>query len=506
MAAADLRMGSEQGERSGTGRLPSWYTPPMRGARLAVFAVWALVFAGYAPSLSGDLVQDDWFNISANFVLRQPWRWPMFFWEPKAVTRAEDAEDSYRPLMALSYGLTMQAAGANPFWYHLADISAHSANAALLFALARPCAGPWAALGGALLFAFHPAQAESVSYTSGARPNTFSLLLCLTALFLYKRPVSAGERAASVVCFAAALLFKEPAAVFPLLLTVYDWTFSNDRLRAVLKRTATYWAVLAAYLPLRVWILGEASQRGPWGGSWAEHWRTACAAVVEFAGLLLGGGGSACRSEWALGPAAASAVTAAVLGLFAGAFYLLYKGRQEGLGLFWTLAGWLPVSQLAPLVIFAADRFLYYPLAGLALLAATVMRRLPRGIAALVLAAEAAAMFPANFDRQMAWQNGFELASRAASREKDPCGSAILATHYVNWGMYDRAEALALRGAKDESPELFRRFSQTVLNEARLRRARRAAVKAAARRLGRGKAPRTREAAPAPPRAGPAGP
>ena len=44
------------------------------------------------------------------------------------------------------------------------------------------CGSLPAAAAGALLFALHPAQAESVSYVSGARPSVFSLLFCLLSL------------------------------------------------------------------------------------------------------------------------------------------------------------------------------------------------------------------------------------------------------------------------------------------------------------------------------------
>ena len=143
-----------------------------RNAFLPLLLAWAGVFAVWSPSLSGGFLKDDESNFLANPVVQDPARWPAFFYVKSANSLERELTVAYRPLATLSYAVTARLAGFNPFFFHLLDVAGHAANAALVLLLGwELCGSLPAAAAGAALFAFHPAQAESVSYVSGARPS-----------------------------------------------------------------------------------------------------------------------------------------------------------------------------------------------------------------------------------------------------------------------------------------------------------------------------------------------
>ncbi len=413
------------------------------------FALAACTFLIYAPSLSGDFVMDDYRNIQSNPWLASPAAWPSFFYDART-THSLPLNASYRPLLTLSLALSGELGGFNPFWFHLADVLGHCVNTALLFwlCLELSSSAP-AAAAGAALFALHPAQVESVAYIDGARPNVCSLLFCLAAFLVYRR----GRRAGAAALFACALLFKETAVCFPLWLAVHDLASGPaPSPRELWRRWSPFAAVLAAYLAARRLVIGATGQED-WAGLAAYVRRIAASLSVD-ARVLLAAPGSMthCRSAFAPAWPVVALVLLLAAGVVAAAIYSARRRRLEGLGLCFFLLALLPVSQLIPLYAFAADRFLYWPLAGLAVALAGFLSR--RGAARAVFAAAALALWllPGNIERQLAWQDQFRLdVDSYAAAPDDPCTSLSLSFDYFNWGMPGRVTPL-LRRAVSEAP------------------------------------------------------
>ena len=101
----------------------------------------------------------------------------------------------------------------------------HLAAAILVFfLLRRHFTNPWVATVGAIFFGVHPVHVESVAWISGAS-DSLAALGILGCLLLWKpntAPGSAWRRAASLECYAVALLVKETAIVVPALIFLYD--------------------------------------------------------------------------------------------------------------------------------------------------------------------------------------------------------------------------------------------------------------------------------------------
>ena len=133
--------------------------------------------------------------------------------------------------------------GETPFdarVFHGANVLLHLANTFLVQKLLRRAVKPAAAAGGALLFALHPLQVESVAWVTG-----FNELLCggLCLLsvwfFLETRTENSPHKnspqrayALSLVFYVLALLTKPAAVALPLVLWIFDGCLQKQSWRA----------------------------------------------------------------------------------------------------------------------------------------------------------------------------------------------------------------------------------------------------------------------------------
>jgi len=430
---------------------------------LASLLAWAAVFAVWSFSLSGDFLKDDESNFLANPVVRSPKDWASFFYRKSANSFDPELTVAYRPLATLSYAVTERLAGFNPFFFHLTDAAGHAANAALVLLIGLELCGSLpAAAAGAVLFAFHPAQAESVSYVSGARPSVFSLLFCLLALRAHLK----GRRSRALALFAAASLFKESALGLPFALAAWEWVRPlRASLREIARRTAPYFAYAAFFTVLRSIVLVHTTDSGLYGGRLTSHLGFALSGLAVHArSALWPYGQRLCYTmtdpaDRAL-IAAGALILAALVLLFARG---LHRRRPWILGLAWAAAFLLPVSNFViPVSSLAADRYLYASFAGLAWLVAFAAARLPKPRAWVPAAALALWLVPLCIERQWDWQSAFTIDLAGHATGEDACTSAILTIDYFNWGMDGRARALVREGLSRRPNPTTRAYLETV--------------------------------------------
>ena len=138
------------------------------------------------------------------------------FWLAATFTQG-GGDGFYRPLGNLSFHLTAALAGGNAVLWHAGSLAIHATNTALLFLLARKFGlTKSAASMAAALFAIHGTRPEAVAWIA-ARFDLIMLFFVLCGLLLYQcegiwAPVLA------LICMVCALLTKEAAYAFPLLL------------------------------------------------------------------------------------------------------------------------------------------------------------------------------------------------------------------------------------------------------------------------------------------------
>jgi len=372
-------------------------------ARAAVVALVAVL--AFAPTLRFGLVYDDEEQIAGNPSLRLVENVPRAFGE-NVWSFLGGKTNAYRPLQVVAYTLIYQAWGASPLPYHLLNLLLHAASAALVALLAARVLGSLGAGACAgLLFALHPAHAEPVAW-SAALPDLLVGFFALLAALLYAR----GSRAAlagSVLAAAAGLLSKEVGLAIPLLLAMQDRVLRSgpasasggaaplaESLARGLPRWAPHAALIPAYVVARLIALGGAAPLSDWPYGAAQT------ALAFFARL----GNDAMRLTLPFGFTAFAPFRApdslleprvlvglAVTVSAALAARRAYRARSSLLlSLAWLALPLLPSLYLPGLGrVVSADRYLYLPSVGFALLAAAALRRGPLAARAFAIGGRA---------------------------------------------------------------------------------------------------------------------
>ncbi len=136
----------------------------------------------------------------------------------------------YIPLTFVSFQAEHAIAGLNPFLFHLDNLLLHLLCAILVFFLLQKFGiSRLAAFMGALLFAAHPVNVETVAWVSARKDllaTAFSLL-CILSYFRFRESEWKKWLWISLVLFFAALLCKISAIAVPFLLLLIGW--KDDR-------------------------------------------------------------------------------------------------------------------------------------------------------------------------------------------------------------------------------------------------------------------------------------
>jgi len=249
----------------------------------------------YWGTLQAGFVWDDNFQIVRNPYLHADHPFTkLLFSDVWGYTRGGQVGTSnyYRPLQMLTYRLTYGVAGLNPAVFHGVNLLFNClAVIAVYWLILELTQRQGVATVVAVLFAVHPIHSEAVIWIAALTEIGCALFYFVAfAMFLRaektrvaeppeirskkKRLKAASSKASrehwwwlagSMVAFACALLWKEMALTFPVLVAAYaflapgaaSWKrrFVNATLRSL-----PFWFVIAAYIPLRVAVLGYFSR------------------------------------------------------------------------------------------------------------------------------------------------------------------------------------------------------------------------------------------------------
>ncbi len=263
-------------------RFGRWLERNPIAAQGLLVAITLLVFSG---TLANDFVYDDNPQIIQNPYIKNPHLWKKIFLG-SVWSFAGAATNFYRPLQFVCYWILYRIAGPNPFPFHLLNLLLYTATVVLVYRLGlRLTLNATAAFGGGLLWALHPIHVEAVAWIA-CLPDLGCGFFCLISFLLFLRAESEPARQArltawSALALLAALLFKEMAVSFPLLLLAW-WFFLGERAPLVRRgfRWSAYLAALGVYLVLRRWALGYLSM--------SHHFWHPDRKVIEAAFGLLG--------------------------------------------------------------------------------------------------------------------------------------------------------------------------------------------------------------------------
>ncbi len=194
------------------------------GISLLILA--AVGFAVYGKTLSHEFAFDEYLLISENYSLHQVRNLPDFFTSKFWPGQARGIY--YRPIITTSYALNYALGKTRARTYHATNLGFHLMNCFLVFILLARLRIPGAFLA-ALIFAVHPVHTESVTWISG-RTDLIAVffMLCAWLGWLKQEQTQGIKKAGLAICtilaFALAMLSKEIAIVFPLLLIIFDRT------------------------------------------------------------------------------------------------------------------------------------------------------------------------------------------------------------------------------------------------------------------------------------------
>ena len=396
-----------------------------RAGMAVVLAVVALVSAAlYLPSTRYGFVWDDTGLITKNSLLAGSRPADIFqrgFWAGSGDQVAGPHLPYYRPLVTLSFWLDLHVSHTNPHWFHLVNLLLYALAAAavtlVLWELLH--SGAWALLGG-LFFTAHSSHVESVAFISGRTDIMLTLFVGIAAFALLRSFRKHNRWWWLVIppAFGLALLSKETAAVFPLLVALAPLLVGAKYDRRYWLPVLTTVMVLAGYLLLRTAAVPIAIPFAREAGIWGR-----LASIVNTFGLYVRMFFWPFKHQaWyqASDTSPVSPLNMAAALLFVGSAPLLALSRRLAPALWgyaWTIAFLLPVVSSLALGPLAAERLLLLPSAGIVMILMTVLSRMgasrssARRIAGAGVAVVIVLLGADSMMRTRVWKNGETLFS-----------------------------------------------------------------------------------------------
>ena len=387
----------------------------------------------------------------------------------------------YRPLQMVAYRLTAAAFGIDGSAFHAVNLAFHVIVVLLAFAMFYTLTGRTGlAFASAALFAVHPIHSEAVDWIAALPDIGCTAFFLLASLFFIlgcgqtsqARPNKPSPRtrvlflAGSLAAFAAALLWKETAIVFPLIVMAFVSILSEEaalvrRIGAALKLSFPYWCILGLYLLLRLRVLGFiVIRQRSWILTPYEVTLTVFNLISKYCWKLIAP--FSLNAYYVFVPVRTlqdpRAITAILFVLLAlGA--ILYGSRRVPLASFAAL--WVFITLIPVLNVYAVgrnvfcERYLYLPSVGFCLLivlvAARAERLLPERFrlpaAAVTLAAILFLFTASTFARNSVWKDDSALFTRtletspnapfvhdmvAAVQPNDATGQTSAESHYLS--------------------------------------------------------------------------
>lgn len=456
---------------------------PLRSPRLreSILLLLSLlfIFLTFHRALNGVFINDDIRLIETNLYIRDSsylkHNLTHDFGNVSLSDAARDAKQPnfyYRPLITLSYMLDYQLHGLEPWGYHLTNIILHLLNVLLVYLLTIKLRSVWRAvpLLVALLFAIHPTRAESVSWISGRTDLLMGMFALFSILLFWRALCSTSHRISALlvawIAFLAALASKETAVALCLVIPILDWLLvCRGDARRFWRNSR--WCHLPLVLFTSAFVILRLMLQPP-----PQHFALS---LLERANLVLQSLGYYTQlivspfppsmhvgvlyhpSVLAWRPLILGSTTLIFWGLLL--WFAIRRAPRVAFALLLAGAFTLPVSNIVPLSLHAlvAERFLYLPFLGVALLAGLgadrlVARYAARGqILVLVTLGLVTAMWALTIDQRN--QDFFSALAfwraEVAASPHYPAAKTQLAEELIRSRRYDEADALLRQSLQD---------------------------------------------------------
>ena len=359
----------------------------------AIFVIAVVVFIVFANSIGNQFAFDDKQIIVQNQLITSLKNIPR-------ILGLTSGHIAYRPIRDLSYTIDYFFFGLNPVGYHLFNIFYHIVASIFAYlALRLLTKSDRIALFGAILFAVHPVQTDSVTYLSGRR-DVLCGLFYLMGFYYFLKYRRDGRHKYIVIAFAAYLLgmfSKEMAVTLPAIFFAYDFVINLQEGPFYRKIPSTIYRVFARYRVLypglftvaglfvfyKVVINNPSLAKGYYGGDFTNDMLTAATIFAYYIKLLVFPLTLSADYSYNAFPVSTSLFEPATLFsvLFLLALFVLIvallteKNRLLAFGGMWFFITLLPVAQIFPHHELMAVHYLYIPMFGFVLVVAALFDR-----------------------------------------------------------------------------------------------------------------------------------
>lgn len=332
---------------------------------IAFVLLMALGFLVYANTLTNAFVWTDQFHILDKALIIQD-KFDLIhsftsFYYPERLGFQKSGY--YRPLMKASLTLDYFFWKEKPFGYHFTNIILHALNTILVYLVILGMFKDYpASLFSAILFGLHPLHTSVVGVVSHRSDLLLGFFIFL-AFWAHLRQ----KRLLSFVSFCFALLSKESAVIFPLLVALYDYLFTRRadpvEFKKRIKYNLVFFLISGIYISYRFLFLGQLSA----GQAlfWGKPYRVILTMPVVFADYLrllilpirlTLSDASILYRAFCQPPVFGSVI----LFLFLIILVVKYRKIKElGFSLGWFFITLLPAANIIPAKHFRAERFLY---------------------------------------------------------------------------------------------------------------------------------------------------
>ena len=207
-----------------------------------ILIITALTLLVYSNTFYSPFILDDSISIRNNMMVRN-FSFNIF-------------KSALRPVTYMTFAFNYKINGFNTFGYHVFNNILHILNAIIIYFFifitlirwkipVKPSLKPdIIAFAGALIFALHPIQTESVTYISSRSEELAAFFTILGMLFFALWVKTSREKLLYVlmpVTFYLGFFSKQTAVVLPVFVVIYDFFFVADlSIRNVLKRWLIY--------------------------------------------------------------------------------------------------------------------------------------------------------------------------------------------------------------------------------------------------------------------------
>lgn len=364
---------------------------------IILVAVLALVL--YANTLKNGFVFDDEDTIVNNILITDMNNVSKLFTKDYFTF---SHENSYRPAATFTYFIDYALYGLNPWGYHLTNTLLHAVNGGLLYLFLTALfknpdynnPSPFnIPLVISLLFVSHPVLTEAVNAIS-FREDLLAFLFYISTLIIYLliRSMPRNEKqlaigllyAFSCLLYFLALFSKEMAVTLPLIVYCLEWFYldrNDKRFRSFLSNRYNigYISVTFVYLYVRFYLFQNPIEGDVSYWTLTERLSTVPYLIPRYLILLI-----------APFPLSADYVITPIISLFSPIFIASFitvilifaitaymdihkKGKGVGFGTAFFFITLLPVYNIIPIANPLAERYLYLPTAGYAVIVGSTL-------------------------------------------------------------------------------------------------------------------------------------